>query len=352
MARSALWPYAAVSLLTLSVAAAGCGGGGGGGAAAGGGGELTSHLAGDWWFHGIVSGPGEPWSTRGRLTVTAAGATTGRLDFYGDPSEAVTTTMSLSADRVWTLGANPGAQGAVDLHDRLIAYNVTQHPGGTEMGLAVRMAPSYATSDLAGTWEMRMLAAGDGTPYWGSAATTIAADGSYVTTLATNTGGPGPGAGLAYLSPDGVTTLAGWPTWQGALDALKTVMVSSVVWVSGTKTELWLSVKLGSSYAQGDLAGTWRLFSLASGPGEPWWERGSGVIDAAGQFTGSTTESDGSAGPKTGTFTLSPDGHVSIAGSPVVAALDAGKTVMTWVDTWGGTYRPGTTELKVLVKVR
>jgi hypothetical protein len=340
-----------VALLSLA-----CGGGGGGSTPSSGG-DLTAHLAGVWSANSVVSGSTAWWS-RGRLTVTPAGATTGTLAFYGgDPDEVVTTAMLLSADRVWTLGVNPSAEGAVDCLDRLIAFTASW-PGGaaphpTEMGLLVRMGTSYATGDLAGTWETRSLAAGDGTASWSSALASIAPDGTFVSTTTTNAGGAATvQSGRLYLSPDGVTTLAGSTQFRGAMDAQKTIMVSTDTSKAGAMTELRIAVRMAAAYAQSDLAGTWRSYTLASGPGEPWWERGSGTIDAAGSYSGTATESSGGGGPKSGTFTLAANGHLTLAGVPTYAVLDASKSVIVWANTWSGTWRPGTAELKVFVRIR
>jgi hypothetical protein len=342
-----------VRLLVISLALTGCSSGGGGSSAPGG--ELTAQLAGDWSTNTIVSGAPAWWS-RGRLTVTSTGATTGRLAFLGDPDEVVTTTMSLSADRLWTLGVNGTAQGSVDCLDRLIAFTTdwprfpTPHP--TEMGLGVRMAPSYAPSDLAGTWEARSLAAGDGTAYWDLSLYSIAADGTFLSTTLTNTAGLATTNGRLFLSPDGVTTLAGSASFRGAMDALKTLMVSTATVNGGSRAELRVWVKRGAAYSQADLVGTWRSYALASGPGEPWWERGSGVIDANGAFSGTTLDSAGNAGPRSAVFTMLANGQVEITGAaPGLAVLDASKSVLAWVTTWSGA-SPGTAELTVLVKIR
>lgn len=351
--RTARWPRTA-AVVFLSLVAAACGGGGSSGP---GGGALTSHLAGAWTASSIVSGS-DAWWSRGRLTVTSTGATTGTLSFHGgDPDEAVATAMHLTADRLWTIDVNSSAEGSVDCLDRLIAFTATWPAPSTarptEMGVAVKMGTAYAAADLAGTWETRSLAAGDGTPYWSSSVASVAADGTFVSTTTTHAGGAAMvEGGQLFLSPDGVTTLAGSPEFRGAMDALKTVMVSTTTGKAGAVTELRVSVKMAAAYAQADLAGTWRSYTLASGPGEPWWARSSGTIDASGTYGGTTVDSSGGRGPRSGAFVLSPNGHVTLAGVPAHAVLDASKSVMVWADTWTGTWRPGTAELEVFVKIR
>jgi hypothetical protein len=103
-----------------------------------------------------------------------------------------------------------------------------------------------------------------------------------------------------------------------------------------------------AAYEQIDLQGVWESNSLASGDGAPWWERARITIAADGSFTGSTVQSDGGGGPISGTFSISPDGVVTLGTARGV--LDADKTVMVVTDTWSSG-SPGTTEMKVFVKM-
>ena len=64
------------------------------------------------------------------------------------------------------------------------------------------------------------------------------------------------------------------------------------------------------------LAGTWEVNSLASGPGVPWWERGTLVIGSDGSFSASVIESDGTIGNPSGTLDISTSGIITMSGSP------------------------------------
>jgi hypothetical protein len=134
------------------------------------------------------------------------------------------------------------------------------------------------------------------------------------------------------------------------MDANKTVIVWTDTWTTGSPGTTAISVltKTGVSYATSDLAGTWKVHSLASGPGAPWWERGTVTIASDGSFTATTTESNGGGGNPSGTLAISADGEIT-AGT-ILGNMDANKTVIVWTDTWT-TGSPGTTEIKVLVKV-
>ena len=104
------------------------------------------------------------------------------------------------------------------------------------------------------------------------------------------------------------------------------------------------------AYDLTDLQGTWKVQSLASGPGAPWWERGTVTIASDGTFMAVTTQSDGGGGNPSGTLSISSDGEVTMSGnSTFLGNMDANKTVLVWTDTWTSG-SPGTTEIKVLVK--
>ena len=109
----------------------------------------------------------------------------------------------------------------------------------------------------------------------------------------------------------------------------------------------------GPAYSTTDLAGTWNASSLASGPGAPWWERASGTMDSNGSFSGTTMESDGDGGPKTGAFKISPEGIITpkTGGNDngFRCGMNATKTVFVCTDTWLDWMR-GTTEMKIFTK--
>jgi hypothetical protein len=106
-----------------------------------------------------------------------------------------------------------------------------------------------------------------------------------------------------------------------------------------------------AAYQQTDLQGIWESSGLASGPGAPWWERARATVAADGSFTALTTDSEGGADSFQGLFTLWPTGIVTLAGSNTfLGVLDADKTVLVVTDTWS-TESPGTTELKVALKM-
>ncbi|MGC9194339.1 MAG: fibronectin type III domain-containing protein [Syntrophobacteraceae bacterium] len=57
-------------------------------------------------------------------------------------------------------------------------------------------------------------------------------------------------------------------------------------------------------------SGTWNYNDFITGPGSPWWERGTLTVTQSGTFTGSGTESTGASDSPSGSFTVSSSGIV------------------------------------------
>ena len=107
-----------------------------------------------------------------------------------------------------------------------------------------------------------------------------------------------------------------------------------------------------------DLAGTWQVHSLASGPGAPWWERMTVAVSKKGKFTSSGTENGGAVDDGSGVFSISPGGVISLVTKgkhgtryhTVVGVMDATKKVFVGTSTWVGNTDPGTADLFIGTK--
>lgn len=312
-----------------------------------------SDLAGTWRSQTLASGPGEPWWERGQAFVTAGGAlTVYAIDNFGD-RDTTYGQLVLASDGVVTMSVPTPFHGALDLGTTLLAATDLWEDEGpltgtTELRLVVKTLGGYVTSDLAGAWEFNSIASGPSAPWWIRGRQTIAADGSFSGSFTESTGATEPVSGTIAALPDGSVTISFAPLALGWLDAGRTVLVMTNTWSDGS-TELITGLRMGASYAQADLAGTWQVHSLATGPGAPWWSRGQVTIAGDGAFTGSLVDNLGDGFPVAGTFTLASDGIVTGGSSAMRGALDAGHTVMIWTDTWDSG-SPGTTELMVAVR--
>ncbi len=304
----------------------------------------------------IASGPGAPWWERGALTVAADGSVTGVLTENSGNPDPQATTLHVSSVGDVTVGLSTVAGGVMDLDKSVMVMTDTwsaSSPGTTGLSVFLKRAATSSLAELAGTWQLFGLATGPGAPWWERAQATIGADGSVDVTTTESTGASGAFSATFALSSAGVLTLAGSPGFRGVLDAGKTVLVSTDTWGTGSPgtSELKVGVKKAGSYAPSDVAGTWVLLSLASGPGAPWWRRARATIAADGTFAATATDNAGGSTSLTGQLGLSSDGAVTLHGASVLlGAMDAHKTVMVWTDTWSS-QSPGTTELTVAVKV-
>jgi hypothetical protein len=313
-------------------------------------------LQGIWESNGLASGPGAPWWERARTTVAADGSFTALTTDSEGGADTFQGWFTLWPTGIVTLAGSNTFLGVLDADQMVLVVTDTwssDSPGTTELKVALKMAGTYGLSDLRGAWELNSIASGPGAPWWTRGRLTVAADGSFSGTLIDNQGEPDPQASTFSISPDGIVTMAASSTARGAMDAGRSVLVMSSTWAGGSPgtTDLGVGVKMAGTYSLADLVGRWEINGLATGPGAPWWSRGHFTVAADGSFTGSTLESDGGGGPLSGTFSISPAGVITLAGSSTArGVLDAGKTVMVWTSVWS-TRSPGTTELDVATKM-
>ncbi|MEN6404020.1 MAG: Ig-like domain-containing protein, partial [Armatimonadia bacterium] len=106
-----------------------------------------------------------------------------------------------------------------------------------------KKASSYSLSDLAGTWYSVTLATGPMAPWWERATWSFSADGSFTASQVRSNGQSSNVSGSCSLSSSGTVTVPGYSTFQGRLDAGKTVIAATDTWGDGTTT-LSVMVKL------------------------------------------------------------------------------------------------------------
>lgn len=343
MTRSLAARFAAAALLALALPAL---------AAA----YALPDLAGPWHSQSLASGPGAPWWERGRVAID----TLGHLDViattnYGE-LDTLAFTAQLSAAGILTVPGAPSFHGALDAGRTVLVATDTwaggSDAGTAELKVALKTVSGAALADLAGTWETHSIVSGASAPWWLHARFTVAANGAFTGTFVEQGGAPYAAGGTFGVAPDGSVTLSLAPGAEGWLDAGRTVLAITNTWGDGSpgSTELAVALKMANAYTPADLAGTWEMHSLATGPGAPWWSRGQIVVAANGSFTGTMTDPSGGSHPTSGTLTLAADGSLSRSGSAAAhGALDAGRTVMVWTDTWT-TGSPGTSELLIGVR--
>lgn len=285
-------------------------------------------LEGTWGLNSLASGPGAPWWLRGTLTVDAAGHyTLSAVDSEGEPDSG-SGAISLLGDGSFAINEVPGGRFRMDAGKTVLAGTSTwaDHLAGTtELPILAKRAASYSTADLSGTWQDHTLASGPGGPYW-ERGTYLFNNGSFTYTYVDSTGDSHSGSGTMAITANGVMSIPGHPEpFQCQMNAGKTVVVCTTTWLTGGSdngtTALSMSLKKAASYSSADLVGNWDCNSLATGPGEPWWERSSITISANGSFSGSATDSSQE--------TYSINGDIVLNESGFVAPLMPGQFLLT-----------------------
>jgi len=287
----------------------------------------------------------------------------------GDDAPDISGSFSLSSSGFLMNMEDPNCLCQVDLGKTVMACTVTWingSPGTTDLIVGVKQsAPtSYSMNDLAGNWEANFL---DGGPYSASweriSGDKIDSHGNFKGSYSNSAGAKGITEGQLALSKGGQVTekscISGScpdSNWTSYMDASKTVMVGT--YGAATNSEdavLTVFTKMASSgsYSMTDLVGVWQLNSLASGPGAPWWERGTFTIKPDGTVTANWTESNSNTHKGVMTLSLSSDGVITCSDCKdpnIRMVMDAGKTVIVGTDTWAGNTDPGTTTLGILTK--
>src|SRR5438034_1142324 len=270
--------------------------------------------------------------TGGSLSVTSTGAIAGSLSFSNTESVTINSAQ-------------------LDAAKTIVSGVVTGSDGFQELIVAIKTGGSFATADLAGTWQL--YAFGDSTvandPRWDRGTIAVNASGAVVggsltrddASVRTVTGGS--------LSIDSAGLISGSMTLSnGQSPAVSTKMDVGKTTFAGVNTDgttpgFLIAVKRAGSFSTADLEGTWQLFDFRDvrtpNPNNPSWGGGTISVDSGGTIIGgSTTRTgavtggslsiDATTGAITGRISLV-DGTVT----SVLATMNQGKTIVTGVDS-------------------
>jgi hypothetical protein len=309
-------------------------------------GASLADLAGKWNYNSFISGPSAPWWERGTLNVKPDGTFTGSgKDSKGNP-DSLSGAFAISSDGIVMTGCGYADTPLcrIDSGNTVLVCTHISDAGSSNLTIFTKKAPSYSPADLAGNWEANFLSSGP-TPWWATMTDTALPDGTYKG-IFTPSDGPSTGiSGQMSISRAGTITcvagdcLSSPNNYAAFMGASKTVSVGTSGASLGQDALLSVSARQAASYSTADLAGMWRGNSLASGPGSPYWERDSLVIDADGTFSVSWTASDGTSGTGAGALSISPEGEITCvsgdcADRTTMSFMDAGKTVAAGAHTW------------------
>jgi hypothetical protein len=317
-------------------------------------------LMGTWNVNTIASGPGAPYWFRGRITAGLDGSWTGWGQDYGVDPQSVSGNFEILADGTITLtvGNANAVKCRMDSGKTIVVCTETwRHgdPGTSNLILFIKESEGdYSLADLTGQWEANILVSGADTYNWVRGPIDVDPTGAFTVSLVDSTGLTDTEGDTFAINLEGLITMQNMPTAQCRMDTSKTIVVCTDTDSDDESAILLTFVKKAVLYSMDDLIGSWFVNALASGPGAPWWERGPIAIRPDGSFAGKIEDYDGSTydmSGNAGTFTISPDGIVTITrGEEYRCAMNSDKTVFICTGTWV-TGDPGTTEMKVLTKL-
>ncbi len=122
--------------------------------------------AGTWWLHGLASGANAFYWSRGKMEIDAVGNFTfvdGTWALSDDPDANTPEDGSISITGTGEVGFSfdPAAHGIMNLSKDLVVFTMPGSSGGHLSILQKRSGATFSTTDLAGTWHLYGLTAGD-----------------------------------------------------------------------------------------------------------------------------------------------------------------------------------------------
>lgn len=312
-------------------------------------------LAGFWEVNSLASGPGAPWWIRISLNIAADGSFNGTETDSDGYTGSTFGTMQISPNGIVTMAGNSIFQCSMDSGKTLLACTSTwsgsTSPGTSELIQITKKGLGYSSADMVGDWWFSNLVTPG--PKWERGSLAVGSNGAFTYAFIDSDSHSHIGTGTLGITSDGVLTPVGAnisPT-RCVMDSGKSVNVCTSTSGNGD-TGLQILTRKAANYSLNDLTGTWEVNAMVSGPGAPWWNRGSVTFAADGSCSGILQENDGSP-PRnvSGTFGIAANGvFTPDFNANEECYMDAGKTIMACTGTWT-TGSPGSTELTVLTKL-
>ncbi len=218
------------------------------GAKSGGDAYSGADLSGTWELNALETGDEAPWWTRGPIAVNSDGSFAGTLHEYDGSSGPVAGTVNLSlVGVISSTDVGEDFRGAMDMGRTLIVGTHTHDgvPNTTSMTILAKMGDAYALADLAGEWDVHLLASGPAAPWFGHGPVTIASNGAFTFAMVDSDGNQDEQSGTFSITAGGVVTISTSENFRAVMDEGKTVIVGTDTWPSGT-SQLSVMVKKGS----------------------------------------------------------------------------------------------------------
>lgn len=237
----------------------------------------------------VMDGSTAGW-VRGAMTCDAAGAMTfGGWDSAGQPSAGGGYSLHIDTDGFLSATEPPSLAGRMNRSRNFLVATATDGDASS-IRFALKSVPgvTWSTADVASRrFAYHLLSTGND-PSWEHGVASIDANGGMFLTERVATAGAQPdlAVGTLGVASDGIVTLSGDPTWTGYLSADKTVLVATKTRDSAAHSyAVIVLTRLGQSYAQADLAGTYGFYRLVASEAGGGWAFGNMGIDASGTAT-------------------------------------------------------------------
>jgi hypothetical protein len=226
------------------------------------------------------------------------------------------------------------------VHDPLSGLSLQSNSDWNDKYYMGMIAALPSLADLEGTWNVSTLASGPGEPYWFRGRITVISDGSWTGTGQDYGEAPKNISGSYAVSADGTILLyvnsKPHPA-QCRIDKDFDIMVCTETWTRGEPgtSNLIILTKEATSYSLADLTGQWELNGIASGPGAPWWKRGSIVVSPDGTAACNLVDNSGLPDTEGDTLSITSEGLITIQSMPDgQCRMDVSKTVIACTSTW------------------
>jgi hypothetical protein len=297
-------------------------------------------LAGNWTYAAIFHGPGVSAGTsrgweRGTLYVEPSGVVTVFSSIASDGTTWSTAPSPLTIDANGFVTTPPGHYVGFNLKlgaKRQLAAATGTGGGGlgtVALWILQRLdgSISFSGADLAGsTWAYHRLTTGTA-PAWehGLATFDAALVLSITDRVVQDAGALDAPAGTATVETNGKVTLSGDATWFGWLSADKHLLVATRSPVgAGPRYAIEVYVRRGQTFTLADVESRVASHAILAGPGgAAGWSWGVYTSSAGhSEYESLLTNAGQTTLPPPSDFLLTPDGTVTIPGSPTVHATE------------------------------
>jgi len=309
-------------------------------------------------------GLGSPvWAQTGQGTpidvYAAPGNGQAAVSFNVPPSSDTATPFTFTVKATGTDGSTSTAVGSyspivVSSLNNGISYSFTVTAADTNGAASTAASASNSVTPAAalyaawaGAWNLNMIFAGAGAPYWNRCVEQLDGNGAFNTSCTDVNNNTGTNMGANFLFPYGmVPIISGANPFPnivclGSMNNTFNSCTGTMAGGSGTTFLMTGSLQATTQYSPSAAAGKWDFFSLDAGPDSPGWGEVSITTASNGVWSGlaSNSGSNGKTVKIGGVVSLSPSGVLTCKSGDCPdpffeGFMDAGKTTIAGV--YGG----------------